>query len=299
MTLRQTLTIVALLATLPTATFGGEKVVVHNNLEYSKPNGQSLKLNLARPAMATSKQLPCVICLHGGGYTAGNRTSFDGFIRKLATKGFVAATVSYRLAPKSKWPAPVHDARAAVRWLRTNAAKYGINPRQIGVMGHSAGAHLAQFLGVTNDVNEFAGGRQKKGKPSGSVQCVVTWAQASDFTREYGIWKTAAASFKKVLGAELSVASRRLHIRASPLFWVTPNAAPSLIIHGTQDKEVLFAQSVWIYERLRSSEVDARLLPIRGGGHSLKDKYRRQAEAATIRFFQEKLNPKTVGRKKS
>ena len=264
--------------TLPT-----QSVVVKNNIEYTK----GLQLNLARPAKI-AKPRPCVICLHGGGYTGGHRRAFDGFIKKLAQHNFVAVTVSYRLAPKAKWPAPVHDVRAAIRFLRKNAKTYGIAPKQIGVMGHSAGAHLAQFLGVTNDIVRYGGGPSGK-MPSGKVQCVVTWAQASDFTREYGIWKTAGPSFKKILGAELSVDTRRVHIKASPLFWVTPAAAPSLIIHGTDDKEVLFAQSVWIYNRLKSAEVDARILGLRGAGHSLRGKHRAKAEAATIKFFKEKL----------
>ena len=151
-------------------------------------------------------------------------------------------------------------------------------------MGASAGGHLAQFLGVTNDVREFDGDAVADA-PSSRVSCIAAWAQASDFTREYGVWKGAAEAFRGFLGAELTARSRKLHVRASPLFWVTPNAAPSLLVHGTADKEVLFAQSAWIYERLVSAEVDAELIRIEGGGHGLAGAHLEQAERATFRFF--------------
>ena len=96
-----------------------------------------------------------MLCIHGGGFRAGKRDSYDALCLKLAERGYVAATITYRLAPKHKFPAAVHDTKAAVRWLRANAAKYKINSEKIGVTGGSAGGHLAQFLGVTTGVPQF------------------------------------------------------------------------------------------------------------------------------------------------
>lgn len=261
----------------------GDDVRFQAGIVFAEPAGETLKLNLARPA-TDNGPAPAVICIHGGGFTGGRREDYDELCRKFARRGYVAITIDYRLAPKHRWPAHIHDCKAAIRWLRAHAAEYGVNPNRIGAMGSSAGGHLAQFLAVTNDVREFDGDTAPNA-PSSKINCVAAWAQASDFTREYGVWKGAAEAFRGFLGVDLSAATRKQHVRASPLFWVTPNAAPTLLIHGTGDTEVLFAQSAWIYERLVSAEVEAHLVPIAGGGHGLTGAHLEQAERATFDFF--------------
>src|SRR5207253_5788055 len=129
--------------------------------EYANPDGQHLQVNLARPKEASGRS-PAVLCIHGGGFRAGKREGWDARCQQLAEHGYVAATVTYRLAPKYQFPAAVHDVKAAVRWLRANADKYKIDPQRIGVVGDSAGGHLAQFLGVTADVKEFEGEENPK-----------------------------------------------------------------------------------------------------------------------------------------
>src|SRR5262245_45088155 len=101
--------------------------------------------------------MPAVLCIDGCGFRACSWGGHNGPCVNLAQRGFVAATCSYRLAPKYQFPAAVHDVKAAVRWLRANAGKYQTDPNRIGVTGDSAGGHLAQFLGVTAGVKEFEG----------------------------------------------------------------------------------------------------------------------------------------------
>lgn len=97
-----------------------------------------MQLNLARPKHA-SGPLPVVLCIHGGGFRAGNREGYNSLCLTLAQRGFAAATISYRLAPTHLFPAAIHDTKASVRWIRANATKYGMNPDRIGVTGSSAG----------------------------------------------------------------------------------------------------------------------------------------------------------------
>src|SRR5438132_13938581 len=85
---------------------------------------------------------------------SGKREGGDARCKLLAEHGYAAATATYRLAPKSPFPAAVEDVKAAVRWLRANAEKYALDPDRIGVVGDSAGGHLAQFLGVTGGVSQ-------------------------------------------------------------------------------------------------------------------------------------------------
>jgi acetyl esterase/lipase len=266
-----------------------DDVVFETAIEYANPDGQHLQLNLARPRTGDGP-FPTVLCIHGGGFRAGKRESYDGLVIRLAQKGYVAVTVTYRLAPKYQFPAAVHDCKAAVRWLRANAAKYKIDPERIGVTGGSAGGHLAQFLGVTAGVKEFEGDGGNAGQSSG-VACVVNVYGPSDFTKSYGKSVDAAEVLPLFLGGNLETA-RKKHIRASPLSWVTPDAAPTLCIHGTEDKYVAHEQAVWIVEKLKASAVEAELLTLEGAGHGFQGKDLETAEAALIAFFDKQLKKK-------
>jgi acetyl esterase/lipase len=265
-----------------------DDVVFESGIEYANPDGQHLQLDLARPK-AGDGPFPAIVCIHGGGFRAGKREGYDAQCVRLAQHGYVALTITYRLAPKYQFPAAVHDCKAAVRWVRANAAKYKIDPQRVGVMGGSAGGHLAQFLGVTAGVKEVEG--QDHPGPSSAVACVVNDYGPSDFTKSYGKSVDAAEVLPLFLGGTLETA-RRQHIRSSPLYWVTPDAAPTLCIHGTDDKYVAHEQAVWLVDKLKASAVEAELLTLEGAGHGFKGKDAETAEAALIAFFDKKLKAK-------
>ena len=263
-----------------------DTVIVEKGIEYANPDDQHLQLNLARPKTGDGP-FPAIVCIHGGGFRAGKRESYDGLIVRLAEQGFVAITVTYRLAPKYQFPAAVHDTKAAVRWVRANAAKYKIDPSRIGTTGGSAGGHLAQFLGVTAGVKEFEG---DGGNPaeSSAVACVVNVYGPSDFTKSYGKSVDAAEVLPLFLGGNLEKA-RKLHLKASPLYWVTPVAAPTLCIHGTLDKYVAHEQAVWLVDKMNAAGAEAELLTLEGAGHGFKGKDAETADKALMAYFNKKL----------
>jgi acetyl esterase/lipase len=263
-----------------------DNVLWQSGIEYSNPDDQHLQLNLARPKTGDGP-FPAVLCIHGGGFRAGTRDGYDGLCMQLAKRGYVAATMTYRLSPKFKFPAAVHDTKAAVRWLRANAATYKIDPHRIGVTGGSAGGHLAQFLAVTAHVPEFEG---TGGNPeqSSSVACVVNLFGPSDFTKSYGKSVDAAVVLPMWLGGNLDTARPR-HVRSSPLYWVTPDAAPTLCIHGTEDKYVAYEQAVWLVDRLQAAGVEAELLTLKGAGHGFKGADAKTADQALFEFFDRHL----------
>ncbi|MFN5296791.1 MAG: alpha/beta hydrolase fold domain-containing protein [Planctomycetaceae bacterium] len=286
----------ALLAGLvpPLSTHAQELVVPKSvewltGIEYSNPDDQHLQVNLARPRDGAGP-FPAVVCIHGGGFRAGHRDAYNALCLKLAERGYVAMTVSYRLAPKYQFPAAVHDVKAAVRWLRANAQKYHVDPDRIGTTGGSAGGHLAQFLAVTAGVPEFEG---TGGHPdqSSAVRCVVNVYGPSDFTQSYGKSVDAAEVLPLFLGGNVEQ-ERRRHILASPLYWVTPRAAPTLCIHGTEDKYVAHEQAVWLIDRLKAAEVPAELLTLPGAGHGFKGEDAQKAEAALFAYFDRQLKGK-------
>ncbi len=264
------------------------EVIIENNVEYSNPDNQHMMLNIARPQ--GNGPFPAVLCIHGGGFRAGSRDGYNGLIKRLAERGYVAATCSYRLAPKYQFPAAVHDVKAAVRWLRGNAAKYHIDPNRIGVTGGSAGGHLAQFLGVTGDVYQFegSGGNYEQ---SSRVNCVVNFYGPSDFTKSYGKSVDAAEVLPLFLGGNLDTARQR-HIVSSPLYWITPNSAPTLQIHGTKDPYVAFEQGVELVEKLKAAGVEASLLKLEGAGHGFQGEDAKKADEAMFAFFDAHLKKK-------
>lgn len=263
-----------------------DSVVWEPGIEYSNPDDQHLQLNMARPKTGDGP-FPVVLCIHGGGFRAGKRESYDGLCVKLAERGFVAVTMTYRLAPKYQFPAAVHDTKAAVRWLKANATKLKIDPKKIGVTGGSAGGHLAQFLGLTADVPMFEGTGGNLDQSS-RVTCVVNVYGPSDFTKSYGKSVDAHEVLPLWFGGNLET-HRTLHIQASPLYWVTPNAAPTLCIHGTEDKYVAHEQAVWLVDKLKASAVEAELLTLEGAGHGFKGADAEKAEAALFKFFEQRL----------
>jgi acetyl esterase/lipase len=254
-------------------------------IEYANPDNQHLQLNLAQPADGAGP-FPAVICIHGGGFRAGKREGWDAVCKQLASRGYVAATITYRLAPKYPFPAAVEDCKAAVRWVRANAAKYHVDPNRIGVTGDSAGGHLTQFLAVTNNVHEFDGD-QNPG-PSSVVQCAAAFYGPCDFTRSYGKSVDAAEVLPLFLGGNLEQQYRR-HVLASPLYWVTPATPPMLLLHGTEDKYVNYEQATLMRDRLKAAQVEVELLTLEGAGHGFKGEDQKKAYAAMFAFFDRHL----------
>ncbi len=262
-------------------------------IEFARPADVPLLLNLARPAAAGAPR-PAVLCIHGGGLTHGSRDAYNGVCLTLATHGYVAATIDYRLVPQHPFPASIHDAKAAVRWLRANAQRLGIDPKRIGATGQSAGGYLALFLGVTPDVPRFEG---SGGNPdqSSAVVCVVDVYGPTDLVSDWDTSTDGKQVLTRWFGGPLDT-HRAVYIEGSPLSWVTPAAAPTLCIHGTTDRLVAHEQSEWLVERLRKAGVEAELLTLEGAGHGFKGADKERADAALLAFFDAHLRPEEHSR---
>ena len=257
------------------------------DVEYSAV-GQRVSMDIYRPADEAVH--PAVLLVHGGGFRAGTRESYTKFAKQLAAHGYVAATVTYRLAPQFPFPAAVHDVKAAVRFLRANAKQYHVDPARIGTAGGSAGGTLVLFLGLTAGVAELEGTGPNQGVSS-AVQCVADYYGATDFTQSYARSVDAAEVLPLYLGGDLKQ-KRPEHIRASPLNWVTPNAAPTLALHGTQDAYVAYEQSAWLLARLLDAGVPAELETLPGAGHGFKGADAEKADARAMAWFDRWLMPK-------
>ncbi len=259
------------------------------DVEYSRV-GERVFVDIFRPA-ASSAANPTVLAIHGGGFRAGKRTSYHQLCIKLAQRGYTCASMSYRLAPRHQFPAPVEDAKAAVRFLRANAAKYNVDPLRIGVTGGSAGGHLALMVGLTGPLKIFEGSGPHLDQSS-AVQAVVNYYGPTDFTQSYGKSVDAHEVLPMFLGGDLAH-NRQAHIASSPLYYVTPLSPPILSIHGTKDAYVAYEQSAWLLSRLVSAGIDAELETITGAGHGFKGPDADRAEARLFAYFDKHLKPGT------
>jgi acetyl esterase/lipase len=178
--------------------------------------------------------------IHGGGWTEGfgDRTDFVLPSFELAKAGYVVFNIAYRLLPEHPWPAQLDDVQRAVRWIRANAATYGVDPQRIGSYGHSSGGHLAAFLGVrdTRDNSDPA-----LAAFSSRVACVVDLAGDVDLNIPYGDSESNALIIRFLGGTADEVPDA--YRDASPISWVGEDSAPFLILHATHDEWVPVAHA--------------------------------------------------------
>ena len=261
---------------------GKVQVRVERDLVYGKGGGEELRLDLAMPGEGDGP-FPAVVCLHGGGWRSGNRQQLGQTIEALAGRGYVAVTVSYRLAPGARFPAQIEDCKAAVRWLRANAGKYKVNPDRIGGLGFSAGAHLACLLGTTD---KTAGLEGSGGNPESSsrVQAVVSFFGPTDFTAKTWSKEIEDNVFLPFLGARFED-SPEVYRKASPVSYVSKDDPPFLFFHGTEDKLVNIRQSKVLAEKLKEAGVEAKVVVMEGEGHGWRGAALGRTIEQTLAFF--------------
>ncbi len=270
-----------------------DSVTLERDIDYANILGGKLQMDVARPK--GDGPFPGVVMIHGGGFRGGTRQSYLPLALRLAERGYVAATITYRLAPKFQFPAPVWDAKSAVRFLRANAARFRLDPERIGTMGGSAGGHLTLFLGLTGGIARFEGDGPHQDQSS-RVSCVVNYFGPSDFTRIYDKGGDAALVLPQFLGGDVKHAMTA-HVQASPLPWISPDDPPVLTLHGTKDPLVPYEQGVWLTQRLVDAGVETELITLSGAGHGFRGKDAEVAEAHTIAFFDRYLKPRPAARK--
>lgn len=262
-------------------------VIVERGIAYTSiPHGK-LAMDVVRPKAAG--RYPGIVLIHGGGFSGGGRESYLPMAIRLAQNGYVAASADYRLAPMFQFPLALYDLKAAVRFLRANAERYGVEAERMAAIGESAGATWAQFLAVTRNMPGFEGTGAHR-EQSSAVDCAVSYYGRSDMRRAYEGSRNAADALPPLLGGD-RMSALDAHFRASPLNWITPDSAPALAIHGTRDGNVPFEQSVWLVERMRSMGIAAELETLAEAGHGFKGADAERAFARTLDFLNRKLKP--------
>lgn len=247
------------------------------DLTYSTVSGfRPLTLDLYLPASQVSGGAPVIIYVHGGGWTSGHTRhsgafeNWPGVLASLAGKGYVVASLNYRLSSEAPSPAAEQDVKSAVRWLRGNAARFGIDKRRIGIWGGSAGGQLAALAGTSCGVSALEPPPVADAKApleSDCVQAVVTWYGVFDLTP---LTKNVAAPppVARYLGCEAGACPDDKVALASAIRYIDRNDPPFLLIHGALDKTVAVSQSEHFHAALQAHAVKSQLLVLPDVDHS-------------------------------
>ena len=246
---------------LPPARAGSTGTRLLLGVPYAALSGsRPLELDLVLPPESGAR-VPLVVFLHGGGWRMGSRHSVgpayaaSGPFEQLAQAGIAVASIDYRLSGEATWPAQLHDAKAAVRWLRSRAAELGIDADRIAAWGESAGGHLAELLGLTADDADLEGDVGITGCSS-AVAAVVAWYAPSDVAAvatDTGADPADPSTREALLLGAPAADVPDIAAQASPITHVAAGAPPFLLLHGAADRFIPCVQS----ERLHAALVDA------------------------------------------
>ena len=240
------------------------EVEILRDIPYRTVSGRKLVLDIFRPKGAKDA-MPGVVMIHGGSWDKGSKEQVEEVAKPMAQQGYVVASINYRLAPSSKWPAQIEDSKAAVRWMRRHAKDYGVDPNHIAAVGFSAGAQLAALLGTTPDT---AYPDDEAPAVSSQVQAVVAVSGPYDFYR----WKEKApdsAGLSYYLGGTFRE-KPEVYRAASPVLQVTKDSAPFLLIDGVEDKLVLPENDDLLAAALHKNGVEADIIRVKNAEHVLK-----------------------------
>ena len=261
---------------------------VHQDIEFAKVDGHSLKLDLYLPA--NGEESPLVVWIHGGGWRAGSKEKCS--VKWLTEHGFAIASISYRLTDKATFPAQIHDCKGAVRWLRANADKYGYRTCKIAVAGSSAGGHLAALLGISGNVKALEGNVGGNLDQSSRADAIIDYFGATDF-----IQRTKSQPHKTIKEGSIvnlllgGPADKKVELarQASSAFHVTKDDPPLLILHGKKDDKVLLAQSTRLESVYKEANLPVTLLVLENSGHGGSEFFSVDARKQAVQFLENHL----------
>ena len=269
---------------------------MEKDLPYVDSGDDAQRLDLYLPSQPPEKPLPLIVHIHGGGWRGGNK--FPCPVVGMALRGYGVASVEYRFSQKALFPAQIQDCQAAIRWLKANAAGYGLDASRVGVIGASAGGHLCALVGTSGGKGVFPviGGNPGE---SDRVQAVcdiygptdfsTVVQQAADDPNVRNIFRFNAPSdpYSSLIGVSLD--HRDKTVSVSPVTYVTSDTPPFLILHGTHDALVPLAQSEELLQVLQQKGVRSWLQRLPGSGHGGAAFTRPQILKLTFDFFERHL----------
>ncbi|MES2596911.1 MAG: alpha/beta hydrolase [Verrucomicrobiota bacterium] len=257
------------------------------DIEYAHVGDHSLKLDLHRPPLENP---PLIVYIHGGAWRAGTKS--DVPVESLLAQGFAIASVDYRLSTRAQFPAQIHDIKAAIRFLRAKASQFHINASKIGIVGSSAGGHLAALVGVTNGDKDLEGKVGEHLDQSSDVACIISLYGASNLqsilyqSTEQGLAMRGPAL--RLLLGDLPNQKPDLAKQASPVAHLDKADPPLLLIHGDADPQMPPQQSSEFARGYKEAGLTVTYLTLPGskhGGDEFYDAERTQIMAEFLKKY--------------
>jgi acetyl esterase/lipase len=262
-------------------------LLVDKDIVFGKGGDMDLLLDVYHPPQGVTPKRMGIIHLFGGGFTTGNKNA--GYIvndvRALGKLGYTNISANYRLTSQGLWPAQIHDTKAAIRWVRANAARIGIDADKIAIAGYSAGGLLALLSAGTNGMAEFEGNGGNAGVSSNVQACIGVYPLAST-----GI---AGSLFPTNISAEERT---KMIDAAGPAKYIAKTFAPTIFVHGTADTTVPLTSSLDFFNKLTAAGVPTSITTIQGAAHAFDNAALDAVEvmAHSVDLFLDRLivNPK-------
>lgn len=268
-------------------------VRVVRDIEYARTPQKTLLLDIYQPEASTMQPRPLIVWIHGGAWRAGNKDRCPA--APFVNDGYIVASISYRLSQEAIFPAQIHDSKAAIRWLRENAAKYHIDPERIGVWGSSAGGHLVALLGTSGGVAELEGDVGGNADQSSRVQAVVDFFGPTDFLQmdAHSIGKLVHdapdSPESQLVGGPIQQNPEKVRA-ANPITYVSKDDPPMLIVHGDEDASVPHHQSELLYAALQQAGVESEFYTVKGGKHGFGGEFQTPGlQQRVLEFFNRHL----------
>ena len=218
---------------------------------------------------------PVVLYIHGGAWLEGDRSEAQPLVDRQARRGYAVASIDYRLTSVAKFPAQIHDVKAAVRWLRAHAGQYRLDPARFASWGASAGGHLAMLVGTSANVPALEDLAQGNPTESSAVQAVVDWYGPTDFLQMDAQTVAGCASQhhdaadspeSKLVGCQIQTCPQKV-AAANPITYVDAADPPMLLMHGSKDCTVPTPQAGLMDAALKAKGVGSTLVIVSGLGH--------------------------------
>lgn len=253
--------------------------VVYEQVPMRGYRNVAMTMDILQPQ--AKEKLPAIVYVTGGGFVNANKDNGSQLRMHLAEHGYVVASITYRVAPTARFPQPLEDVKASIRYLKANADKFGIDPARVGVIGGSAGGYLAAFAGTTNGTTTFDKGEHLD--VTSDVRAAVDLYGLSDLTQigsDYdeenqkhhaspgateALWVNGAPNFGGVDGG--IPAHPDLAKAANPITYIGKTSAPTLLMHGTADNVVSPSQTDILYQALQKAGIPSERYLIPGAKH--------------------------------
>lgn len=273
------------------------KLEIIPDVVYGHKDGMALTMDVLKPKSGANGA--AVIFIVSGGYvsdyTPPQELAGRSLFKDLLGKGFTVIALRHGGSPKYLIPEIVADVRRGVRFIRFSAQQWGVDPNRLGVLGGSAGGHLSLMIGTASD-NGDTNAKEKFMKESDRVAAVVAWfppvdmrplARGLNAPNDGSVGsRFPALNFEKEKAADYS-----------PIVFVTPDDAPTLLIHGDKDTLVPISNSQIIYEAFQKNKVRSNFVTIEGAGHGFQNEAATRSNALTVAWFEQTLG-KDAGKPK-